>query len=290
MSDGPIAGDILCPVDLGEQSEPVLRFAASVANACSVSLVAVHALKSDVPPYFTPAGLGQLETELERNRSAARRELAGLVERAGCGQATEIRIEDGDPVGVIGRLSESLRSALIVMGTHRRSGLARIEDGSIAEEVLHSSGIPVLTLGPGDSIASAPSIVCAVTDTEVSRMSLSWAVGLAQCFGTRLTVLHVVEPGSSHPISDLCEWVGRNRPPGCHIQEVTRHGKPAEEILELAAELGAGLLVIGTEHKLVSDKSAIGATAARLVRHSPCPVLMVPAGKGGKHVVPATVY
>ena len=285
MTDGRIAGDILCPVDLGEQSETVLRFAASVANACSVRLVAVHALKGDVPPYFTPAGVGQLETEIEQNRSAARQELTRLVKRAGCGQATEIRVEDGDPVSTIGRLSDSLGSALIVMGTHRRSGLARIEEGSIAEEVLHSSGIPVLTLGPGDSIASAPLIVCAVTDTEVSRLSLSWAVGMAQCFGTSLTVLHVIEPGSPHPISDLCAWVGRNRPPGCHIREVTRHGNPAEEILGLAAELGAGLLVIGTEHKLVSGKTAIGTAAARLVRHSPCPVLTVPAGKGGEDAV-----
>ncbi len=275
-----IRGGILCPVDLGDRSAPVVRFAAILANACSAPLVVVHALKIDVPPYFTPAGVEQLDTEIEQTRRAARQELTRLVGNAGSVPGAEIRVEDGDPASAIRRLSESLQIAMVVMGTHGRSGIARLEEGSIAEDVLHSSSIPVLTVGPGDAIASAPSIVCAVTDTEISRVSLSWAVSLAGCFGTRLTVLHVIEPGSSHPISDLCKWVDRSREPGCTIQEVTRHGDPAREISGLAAELGAGLLVIGAEHKLLSDKTVIGATAENLVRHSPCPLLTVLGGKG----------
>lgn len=275
MPDARLAGGILCPVDLSGQSASVVRLAASLASACSVPLVLVHTLKSDVPPYFTPDAVEQLEAELEQTRSAARQKLALLVEEAGPIPGVEIRVEDGDPGSVIRRLSESLRTAMIVMGTHKRRGLARIEEGSIAEDVLRSSAIPVLTVGPGDRIVTPPLIICAVTDSALSRVSLSWAVSMAQCLGTRLTVLHVVEPGIPTTISDLCAWVGHDRPSGCEIQEVTRHGNPAEEILGLAGELGAGLLVVGAEHKLLSDKTAIGATAEKLLRQSPCPVLTV---------------
>jgi len=164
---------------------------------------------------------------------------------------------------------------MIVMGTHGRGGLARFVDGSVAEDLVNSSDIPVLTVGPTDDIATAQTIVCAVTDTELSRTSLSWAIHLAECLRRSLTILHVVEPGASHPISDLCEWAGRDRAPGCQVQEVIREGNAADEILRLAGELRAGLLVIGARHKLISDKTVIGATVEKLLRHSPCPVLTV---------------
>ena len=275
MPEAPLSGGILCPVDLSDQSASVVRLAASLANACSIPLVVVHALKSDVPPYFTQGGMERLEAELEQARGAARQKLSLLVEGI---SGAEIRVENGDPWSAIRRLSDSLGVAMIVMGTHKRAGLARIEEGSIAEDVLHASTIPVLTVGPSDNIVTPPSIVCAVTDSALSRVSLSWAVSMAQCLRTPLTVLHVVEPGSPNTIADLCEWVGGDRPPGCHIQEVTRHGHPAEEILGLAGELGAGLLIIGAEHKLISDKTVIGSTAEKLLRQSPCPVLTVLQG------------
>ena len=283
MTDTRFSGPILCPVDLADQSIPVLHLAASVANACSLRLVLVHAVESDVPPYFTPARTGRIEAELELTRNTAGRELARLVREAGITPAPEIRIEDGDAPGVIRRLSQSLGVTMIAMGTHGRSGLARIEHGSVAEEVLHVADVPVLTAGPGRAIAGSPPILCPVTDSQVSRVSLSWAIAMARCFGTRLTVLHVIEPGNPRPILDLCAWVERDLRPECQIQEMTRHGNAADEILRLASDLGAGLLVIGATHKLVSEKTVIGTTAAKLVRRSPCPVLTIP---GGKHVIP----
>ncbi len=272
MSNRKLAGPVLCPVDLSEHSEAVVRLAASIARSCPAPLSLIHASASEVPPYFTPGGVEQLEAELERNRNEVRRKLAALAEGV---PGAEIRVEDGEPLSVILRLSESLHPSMIVMGTHGHKGLARIVDGSVAEALVHSSSVPVLTVGPGDRISSQPSIVCAVTGSELSRAALSWAIRLAQCLGTRLTVLHVVEPGQSNPNSDLCGWVGGDRPPACDIQEVVRHGNAAEEVLRLANELGAGLLVIGAAHKFISDKTEFGATAEKLLRHAPCPVLTV---------------
>lgn len=271
MSNRQLAGAVLCPVDLGGRSAAVIRVAAAIARACSAPLHIIHASASEVPAYFTPADVEQLEGELQSNRNEVRRKLSALAE----GAEAEIHVEDGEPLSVILRLSASLHSSMIVMGTHGHTGLARIVDGSVAEALVHSSSVPVLTVGPGDRISSQPSIVCAVTGSELSRAALSWAIRLAQCLATRLTVLHVVEPGQSNPISDLCAWVGGDRPPACHIQEVVRHGNAAEEVLRLANELGAGLLVIGAAHKFISDKTEFGATAEKLLRHAPCPVLTV---------------
>jgi len=271
MSNAQRGGGVLCPVDLNGQSGAVIDLAASIARSCSVPLFVVHASIHQVPPYFTHGDIEHLEEQLRQNREAVRRKLADAVKHT---PGAEIHAEEGEPLSVILRLSETLHPSMIVMGTHARTGLARTIDGSVAESLVRSSAIPVLTMGPGDRVVASPPVLCAVTDNELSRISLSWAARLAQCFGSSLTVLHVVEPGA-RGITDLCAWVGHDHPRSCEIQEVVRHGDAADEVLRHAAQSGAGLLVVGATHTLISDKTVIGATAEKLLRHAPCPVLTV---------------
>ncbi|MDE3199033.1 MAG: universal stress protein, partial [Acidobacteriota bacterium] len=256
------AGGILCPIDLADESLPVLRLAAALAKRCETTLTVLHTIASEAPPYFTPGGIGGIESERDREKATARVQALGLMERAGCDPDTNLEIEDGDPVEAIHRATEARTAALIVMGTHGRSGLSRIEEGSVATGVLRSSRIPVLTVGPRDSgHGEIASIVCPVTDSEVSRDALRWAAWLARCFGAPLTVLHVVEPASARPAPDICAWAESSRREGCSVQEVTRHGHAADEILNLTREAGGGLLVMGAQHKLIFDRTVVGATA-----------------------------
>jgi nucleotide-binding universal stress UspA family protein len=61
--------------------------------------------------------------------------------------ALRVRVRDGeDAVGEIIRAAEELGSDLIVMGTHGTSGLAHLILGSVAEKVLRTSPVPVLTV------------------------------------------------------------------------------------------------------------------------------------------------
>jgi nucleotide-binding universal stress UspA family protein len=62
-----------------------------------------------------------------------------------------------------------------------------------------------------------------------------------------------------------------------HIAE----GRPYAEIVRIAAEIDADLIVIGmTVHaSLFGGAAALGAEIERVVRNSPCPVLCVPSGK-----------
>jgi nucleotide-binding universal stress UspA family protein len=43
-------------------------------------------------------------------------------------------------------------------------------------------------------------------------------------------------------------------------------------------EAHADLLVIGAEHKLILDRTALGSTTTQLVRHAPCAILIAPGG------------
>lgn len=58
------------------------------------------------------------------------------------------RVELGDPVEDILAVAHEIDAAMIVMGTHGRTGLAHLLIGSVAEKVMRKSRRPVLTV-PG---------------------------------------------------------------------------------------------------------------------------------------------
>jgi nucleotide-binding universal stress UspA family protein len=57
-------------------------------------------------------------------------------------------ILEGDPAEEIVRFAVENENALIIMATHGRKGLDRVVFGSVAENVLRSSPVPVLAVNP----------------------------------------------------------------------------------------------------------------------------------------------
>jgi nucleotide-binding universal stress UspA family protein len=63
----------------------------------------------------------------------------------------------------------------------------------------------------------------------------------------------------------------------------TRIGKPAEEILTLAHEVGADLIYVGSHSKLGLERLVLGSVSERIVREARCAVI-VARPKGYAHV------
>jgi nucleotide-binding universal stress UspA family protein len=62
---------------------------------------------------------------------------------------------------------------------------------------------------------------------------------------------------------------------GVNLQTHVRPGHPVRDVVQMAAELGADLLVIGaTGHSALYERM-IGSRADRIVQLAPCPVLVV---------------
>ncbi len=71
---------------------------------------------------------------------------------------------------------------------------------------------------------------------------------------------------------------------GQKIRVVHRLGDPVEEIVALAEEAGAGLLILGYSDRSYVERVLLGRTAAKVIGLSPCDVLMVPElGEVGFH-------
>ena len=70
---------------------------------------------------------------------------------------------------------------------------------------------------------------------------------------------------------------------GPKVHQRVRSGSPANEIIKAAGQLGAGLVVVASGGRGLSDVVLVGSTAQRVQHYAPCPVLVVrPAPKGKK--------
>jgi nucleotide-binding universal stress UspA family protein len=61
-----------------------------------------------------------------------------------------------------------------------------------------------------------------------------------------------------------------------------RVGRPDREIVDLAEEIGAGLIVMGSRGLGAMRRVLLGSVSESVLRHAPCPVLVVRAGGDGQ--------
>jgi nucleotide-binding universal stress UspA family protein len=102
------------------------------------------------------------------------------------------------------------------------------------------------------------------------------ALQLAQQHSSRLVLLSVVEPGDDEAaVARLLEQARASfEQAGVSAQVIEREGNPAFVIGDVADEINADVIVMGTRGiTLESDQQS---TAARVIQLAPCPVLVVP--------------
>lgn len=280
-------GPILCPVDFSESSRNALRWAGELARRSGAPLAVLYADRFLPPPHFTAGQINSLLEELDKSRQAARDALTAMVrDLVPAGTSAEVLVEQDLAVPAIVRVAAERKAGLVVMGSHGHSGFERVMLGSVTENVLRLTDRPVLVV-KGESGAAAPggpevhSILCPVDLADTPRNAFDLAVRLAAAFGARLEVLHVVEKAGSEADVQaarerLAGWIPGELGSRCAIREFVQGGNAAEEIIAAAHESGSDLVVMATRHKIFWDATVLGSTAARIVRHAPCPVLAVP--------------
>jgi nucleotide-binding universal stress UspA family protein len=136
-------------------------------------------------------------------------------------------------------------------------------------------------------------ILVAVDFSACSCKALQYAVSFAKQFSAEIVLLHVVQPpvyseGAVVAVTavfddstireaaakQLSEW--RNEiASGATVKANVRTGIPYHEIVRAAEETNTDLIVIGTQGRSGLARMFIGSTAERVVRHAPCPVMVI---------------
>jgi nucleotide-binding universal stress UspA family protein len=103
----------------------------------------------------------------------------------------------GDVANELCKRAREMNADVIVMSTHGRTGLARAFSGSVADEVIRSSTVPVLLLrqpAAGTTPLEFERILVPIDDSAQSRQIFAHAAALAVPGSTSFILLRVVSP------------------------------------------------------------------------------------------------
>lgn len=192
----PLLKHLLVPVDGSPTAEYALDTAAALAHACGGTVGIIRA--------SPPKREGLLDATVDYTVDDATRAYVNeLAERLADGGdvITNGAVGVGAPAEVILRRARELGTDLIVMTTHGRTGLRRAWLGSVANEVLRASHLPVLMLRVPEEETERPSrvepyrrVLVPLDGSKVSAAVLPSAALLARCGQGSLVLLRVVHP------------------------------------------------------------------------------------------------
>jgi nucleotide-binding universal stress UspA family protein len=140
-----MATTILVAVDFEDASGRAVALAKDLAGPLGATLALCHVY--ELPLYTYPGLEPQLLPELRREvMAAAKRAITDLAQEHGIQRAI---LREGEPAREIIAAAHEEGASMIVVGTHGRRGLSHLLLGSVAEKVVRSSDIPVVTVRAG---------------------------------------------------------------------------------------------------------------------------------------------
>jgi nucleotide-binding universal stress UspA family protein len=180
---------------------------------------------------------------------------------------------------------------LLVVGTHGIGAARKVLIGSGAEEIFRKAGVPVLTVGP--SSGKEPqyelefkNILFATDFGRSAEREAEYAFSLAQEHYSRLRLVHVIPHPEAYgedilaleketSRAQLRELIPGETKMHCRVDFEVAVGEPVGQILRIAEETKADLIVMGAKARKSLAGNVPHTKAYRVVCGARCPVLTV---------------
>jgi len=283
--------NILHLTDFSACSDAALAWASGIARANHVKLSLVHVVVPDALAFMTPAAVA---AALDLQEKWAQEQMQRVEERLKDLQHETIVARGRDAWSTVEAKLKLLGSDLIVLGTHRRTGLRKMLMGSAAERVLRSSTVPVMTVGPAvpaglGSEGRFHRVLLATDFAAGSAEAACYAMSVAHRDDAELFLLHACkkrkqagsDKGWELSVAEVMHRLHETIPHDEKLQHrpeaIVEYGRPEERIVEVAKRRQADLIVMGvrnTTHLFAFTHLEIGTTHS-VVAQAPCPVLTV---------------
>lgn len=294
---------ILVATDLSDLDR-LIPFALRDAADAGARLILIHVLNASAAiavdavgmPYYDPSSaLDYAAKTLESWRAIAQ------AKNIDC----DVLVREGNAAQQIYAAARQFKADRVLLGTRSRGKVSKLFLGSVAEQVLRSVNLPVMTVGPEAHLPMAasnnpPVVLHATTLREASRPSAALACQIAASRGARLVLMHVMpkdaaRKGANGEAENACTAELRKLAEttahpehGCasSVEPLVVYGNPAIEILATAAKLRANLIVLGATQRSALQTLTRDRTVYRVLAHARCPVLTLrelPAAFGTYH-------
>lgn len=304
---------IMVPHDGTEASGHALPWAITAAGPAGTAgpraaLHLVHVPEPAVPPAALMGDAVMMTVTLPTDAAATRRTLDALATRlrAETGLAATAAVDESQsPAKALRAYAKTHAIDLIVMSTHARGGIERAMLGSVADELVRESGLPVLLTRrrelPPAAVAAADDvrpatirrILVTLDGSTAAEQILPHAAALREATGAACTLLRVVEPmmasGVLAPPALVDEDAERqdeaaalayletmaSRVGGDVATRVIGGRSPAGAIIEHLRVERADVIALATHGRRGMARAFLGSTEGALLRKTEVPLLVV---------------
>ncbi len=288
-----IAHHILVPTDFSQASNLALDVAKQIAAVLSAEIHLLHVRILLEDPHVLEEGQRQLERLLTRADQKTREVLS--TEMASHAEAViHPHLVRGltAPESII-QAGLDIGCDLIVMGTHGRHGLKRFFLGSVAEQVVRTAPVPVMTIRPDmpPGKLEGGQILVPYDFSEPARAILPAIADWAHALKASIRLLHIVEPiiypefyavdlMPEDMIGTISQRAGENLRrvaeeylSGLDVTTQVMTGHAAETLADEATPERSSLVIMATRGLSALEHLLLGSVAQYVVRHATVPVL-----------------
>jgi nucleotide-binding universal stress UspA family protein len=276
---------ILVATDLTD-GEFLIPHAVAQAKASGAMVTLVHAIQ---PFEALPLGVASLDfvdwDKVEEDTEVEMLSLAGKIEAAGV--SCDVIAKRGFAVDVVQEQIKASHATRLIMASHGRGKWGQLMMGSVANQLLGNTPIPVFVVGPRSAPfpnhASPKKILHPVSLDGNYRAGVELAVTLARSFDAELTLVHIPDrdleasfrPGCTHcwAKSLFAELFPKDASLVQSVKIEVAFGPLADEIRKAATRIDADWIVMGAEEGLplwpIAER-----TAYKVLANANCPVLV----------------
>ncbi|NOQ89136.1 MAG: hypothetical protein GQ550_09450 [Gammaproteobacteria bacterium] len=265
---------ILIPIDGSESAEETILYARSMCPQSETQIVLLH---------VTPT-VNTVNAAIDNVPNVKAIYDALLSED----WAVETETRMGDPVFEILKMAILLPATMILMSTHGRSGIERIRDGSVTEQVLKQSPCPIFILHstrpePADYRTEKlfKRILVPLDGTDASSAILECVERFAKMHDAEVVLFH--DEMESAEFDDqkvaikakLQDQSVELANSGLKVSlDMTTYKRPIREILDRIDDLSIDLVSMATHGDSGEMRALDESVTAEIVRHSNCPLLV----------------
>jgi nucleotide-binding universal stress UspA family protein len=281
--------NILVATDFSPASDQAIEYAASLARRYGSAIYVTHVITLDGYPLISPEYAAM---SLKKKHAEVQTQFRQILKS---GELTGIPFKTVAKEGNLWpTIEESIKIFdidLVIVATHGAGAVEKMLIGSSAEEIFRKAKVPVLTIGP--VTAKDPwyemefkNILFATDFGKSAEREAEYAFSLAQEHRSRLTLLHVFPNpeavGKEQLIemehsfyAQLRELVPVATEMHCKVEVRVVFGEPTEQILRIANETKAELIVMGAKARKSLAGNVPHTKAYRVVCAAHCPVLTI---------------
>jgi nucleotide-binding universal stress UspA family protein len=292
---------ILLASDGSSHSQLAARVAASIATKTNSELHVAHV--GFVPAMYHPEMRGyasRFETLQQETQQVLDEEVRQIEAKGKSVARAHLRM--GRPDAEVVELAEELEAGLVVVGNRGLGPIKRAVMGSVSSSVVRHAHCPVMVVreDPRHGEPAEGPIVLAFDGSDEAKLAARAATELSESTGSEVHPIFVL-PTPDHMYGPhfystdieerllerartearkLLDTQSENlRSGGGKVgQTHLATGRPDKEIVELAEEVGAGMIVVGSRGLGGVRRTLVGSVSDSVVRHAHCPVLVMRHG------------